>query len=52
MCVSTGHSRLVGRQFFPMLSSLPDFRIWMINALCHISDICPVEIDRFKMLVR
>ena len=58
------HSRLIGRQFLPMLLSLPGFRIWMITinfiehqnraiiALCHISGICPVEIDRLKMLVR
>ena len=48
---AAGHSRLIGRQFLPMLS-LPGFRIGMIIALCHISGICPVEIDRLKMLVR
>ena len=47
-----GHRRLIGRQFLPMMLSLPDFRIGMIIALCHISGICPVEIDRLKMLVR
>ena len=46
------HSRLIGRQFLPMLMSLPGFRIGMIIALCHISGICPVEINRLKMLVR
>ena len=46
-----GHSRINWRQFLPMLS-LPGFRIGMIIALCHISGICPVEIDRLKMLVR
>ena len=55
-CVSVflaaGHSRLIGRQFLPMLLSLPGFRIGMIIALCYISGICPVEIDRLKMLVR
>ena len=35
-----------------MLLSLQGFRIRMIIALCHISGICPVEIDRLKMLVR
>ena len=49
---AAGHSRLIGRQFLPMLLSLPGFRIGMIIALCHISGICPVEIDRLKMLVR
>ena len=44
--------RLIGRQFLPMLLSLPGVRIGMIIALCHISGICPVEIDRLKMLVR
>ena len=50
--VAAGHSRLIERQFLPMLSYLPGFRIGMIIALCHISGICPVEIDRLKMLVR
>ena len=45
---ASGHSRLIG----PMLLSLPGFRIGMIIALCHISGICPVEIDKLKMLVR
>ena len=44
-----GHSRLIGRQFLPMLLSLPGVRIGMIIPLCHISGICPVEIDRLKM---
>ena len=46
------HSRLIGRLFLPMLLSLPGFMIRMIIALCYISGICPVEIDRLKMLVR
>ena len=50
--LAAGHSRLIGRQFLPMLLSLPGLRIGMIIALCHISGICPVEIDRLKMLVR
>ena len=50
--LATGHSRLIGRQFLPMLLSLPGFRFGMIIALCHISGISPVEIDRLKMLVR
>ena len=50
--MAAGHSRLIGRQFLPMLLSLPGVRIGMIIALCHISGICPVEIDRLKMLVR
>ena len=49
--LAAGHSRQIGRQFFPMLS-LPDFRIGVIIALCYISGICPVEIVRLKMLVR
>ena len=47
-----GHSRLIVRQFLPMLLSLQGFMIGMIIALCHISGICTVEIDRLKMLVR
>ena len=50
--LADGHSRLIGRQFMPMLLSSPGFRIGMIIALCHISGICPVEIDILKMLVR
>ena len=50
--LADGHIRLIGRQFLPMLLSLSDFRIGMIVALCHISGICPVEIDILKMLVR
>ena len=50
--LAAGHSRLIGRQFLPMLLFLPGFRIGMIIALCHISGYCPVEIDRLKMLVR
>ena len=50
--LADGHSRLIGRKFLPMLLSLPGFRIGMIIALYHISGICPVEIDRLKMLVR
>ena len=40
-----------GRQFLPMMLSLPGIRIGMIIALCHISGICPVGIDGLKMLV-
>ena len=43
--LAVGHSRLMGRQFSPMLLSFPGFRIGMIIALCHISVIFPVEID-------
>ena len=50
--LAAGYSRLIGRQFMPMLLSLPGFRIEMIIALCHISGICPIEIDRLKMVVR
>ena len=50
--LAAGHSTLIGRQFLPMLLSLPGFRIGMIIALCHISGICPVDIDRLMMLVR
>ena len=49
---AAGHSRLMGRQYLLILLSLPGFRIVMIIALCHILGICPVEIDRLKMLVR
>ena len=47
-----GHTRLIERQFLPMWLSLSGFRIGMIIALCHISGICPIEIDRLKVLVR
>ena len=50
--LAAGNSRLFGRQFLPMQLSMPGFRIGMIIALCHISGICPVEIDRLKMLMR
>ena len=43
--LAAGHRRLNWRQFLPMLLSLPGFRIGTIIALCHISGICPVEID-------
>ena len=43
-----GRSTLMVRQFLPMLSSLPGFRIGMIIAMCHISGICSVEIDRYR----
>ena len=51
---AAGHGRLMGRQILPilLLLSLPDFRIWMIIALSHISVNYSVEIDRLKMLVR
>ena len=48
--LAAGHSRLIRRKFLPILFSLPGFRIGMIIALCHISGICPVEIDRLKMV--
>ena len=50
--LAAGHSRLVGRQFLPILLSLPGVRIGMIIALCHTSGIWPVDVDRLKMLVR
>ena len=50
--LAAGHNRLIGRQFLPMLSSLPGFWIVMVIALSHMSNICPVEIDRLKILVR
>ena len=50
--MTAGHSRLIGRQFLPILLSLPDFWIGMIIALCHISGICPIEIYILKILVR
>ena len=46
------NNRIMGRQFLPMLLSLPGIRIGMIIALCNISDVSPVHIDRLKMLVR
>ena len=46
-----GHSRLIGHQFLPWLLSLPGYRIGMINALCHITGICPVEIDNVSEIV-
>ena len=49
--LAAGHSRLIGRQFMPMSLPLPGFRVGMIIALCHISGICSVEIDRLKMFV-
>ena len=50
--LAAGHSRLIERKFMLMLLSLLGFTIRMIIALCHISSICPIEIDRLKMLVR
>ena len=50
--LAAGNIRLIGRQFLPMLLSILGFTIGMIIDLCHISGICPVEIDRWKMLVR
>ena len=49
---AAGHIKLMGRQVLPILMSLPSFMIGIIIALCHTSCICPVEIDRLKMLVR
>ena len=48
---AAGHSRLMGRLILPILSSWPGYGIWVIIALCNISGICPVEIDRLKILV-
>ena len=50
--LAAGHSRLIGCKFLPMLPSLPGFGIGMIIVLCHLSGICQVEIDRWKMLMR
>ena len=50
--LAAGLSGLIWHQFLPMLLSLPGFRIGTIIALCHISVICTVDIDRLKMLVR
>ena len=44
--LAAGHSRLMGRQYLPTLSSLPGLWIGMKIALCHISGNCTVEIDR------
>ena len=49
--LGAGHSRLMWLQFLPMLLSMHGFRIGIIIALCHISGICPVKIDRLKTLV-
>ena len=50
--LAAGHSRLMGCMFLLMLLYLPGIRIGMIIASFHISGICPVEIDRLKMIVR
>ena len=44
--LAAGHSTLIWHQFFADVMSLPDYRIGMIIALCHISGICPVDIGR------
>ena len=49
--LAAGHSGVIGRQFLPMSLSLPGIRIGMIIALCHISGICPVEIDDVSKIV-
>ena len=49
--LAAGHSRLICRQFLLMLLSLPGFKIGMIIALCHISGICPVEIEDVSEIV-
>ena len=49
--LAEGHSRLMGCQFLPMLSSLPGLRIGMIIALCHISGISPVVIEDVSEIV-
>ena len=48
---AVGNGRLTRRLFLSILLSLSGLGIEMIIALCHISGICPVEIDRLKMLV-
>ena len=48
--MAAGQCRLIGRQLLPMLLSLPGFGIGMIITLCHTSGICPVEIDRLKLV--
>ena len=50
--LAAGHSKLMVRQFLPMLLSLPVFTIGLIIAFCHISGNRSAEIDRLKMLVR
>ena len=49
--LAAGHSSLIGRQFLLMLLSLPAFRIGMIITLCHISGICPVEVEDVSEIV-
>ena len=51
-CSSFSSVLVTGHQFLPMLLSLPGFGLGMTIALCPISGICPVEIDRLKMFVR
>ena len=50
--LAPGHISLIRRKFFPMLSFLDGFVMWMIMDLCHMPGICPVEINRLKILVR
>ena len=50
--LTDGHSRPMGRQVLPMLSSLPGISIGNYRfQVSGISSICPVEIDRLKMIV-
>ena len=49
--MSAGHSRLIGRQFLPMLPSLPGIMIGIIIALCHNTGICLVEIGDVSEIV-
>ena len=49
--LAAGHSRLIERLFLPTLLSLPCYRIGMIICLCHISGICPVEIEDVSEIV-
>ena len=40
--LAAGHISLIARKFFPMLSFLPGFVMWMIMDLCHMPGICTV----------
>ena len=44
-------SKLIGRQFVPMLLSLPGFRIGMTIDMCNNSGICSVDIDDVSEIV-
>ena len=50
--LAAGYSRLIARQFLPMLFSLPGFRIGMIITLCHMplnASKCVVWISIYKI---